>query len=65
MRCKNKVDGNVCNGPVKPNITFFGEALPKEFFDAVDKIEDPDKEDNDGHPLVDFTSGMKDELDKI
>jgi NAD-dependent SIR2 family protein deacetylase len=25
-----------CKGPVKPNIVFFGEQLPKEFFKAID-----------------------------
>ena len=28
-----------CKGPVKPDITFFGEALPKAFFEAWDKIQ--------------------------
>jgi len=36
MRC-GKVG---CNGPVKPDITFFGEGLPPSFFEAWDKIED-------------------------
>mgnify|MGYP000846253412 CR=1 FL=1 len=67
MRCKEKVDGKVCDGPIKPNITFFGEGLPKEFFDAVEKIEDPDEEleKDSREPLIDFTKGMKDDLDKI
>jgi NAD-dependent SIR2 family protein deacetylase len=25
-----------CKGPVKPNIVFFGEQLPKEFFKAIE-----------------------------
>ena len=29
-----------CKGPVKPDITFFGEALPKYFQESLDKIED-------------------------
>ena len=34
LRCGK--DG--CNGPVKPDITFFGEKLPSEFFEAWGKI---------------------------
>ena len=31
--------GKSCNGPVKPNITFFGEKLPRPFVDALINIE--------------------------
>ena len=30
--------GEVCNGPVKPNITFFGESLPEKMYRGWDKI---------------------------
>ena len=33
-RCDNKS----CNGPVKPNIIFFGENLPKEFFTGLYQV---------------------------
>ena len=32
LKCSNED----CKGPVKPNIVFFGEQLPKEFFKAID-----------------------------
>ena len=28
-----------CGGPVKPEITFFGESLPKKFMDVFEKID--------------------------
>ena len=31
-----------CKGPIKPNITFFGEALPEEFYEACEQCEDAD-----------------------
>ena len=31
MRCKNKEGGEICDGPIKPDITFFGESLPQKF----------------------------------
>ena len=34
-----------CKGPIKPDITFFGESLPRSFFDALDRVEDIPKED--------------------
>lgn len=44
MRCTK--DG--CKGPVKPDITFFGEGLPPSFFEAWDKMQDkPMKEDDE------------------
>ena len=33
MRCPGR-----CGGPVKPEIVFFGEGLPKKFFEAWKKI---------------------------
>jgi NAD-dependent histone deacetylase SIR2 len=30
LRCSKET----CNGPIKPDITFFGEGLPKNFFEA-------------------------------
>jgi NAD-dependent histone deacetylase SIR2 len=33
-----KTFDGVCDGPVKPNIVFFGESLPKEFHEAWQKI---------------------------
>ena len=30
----------VCKGPVKPNIVFFGEAMPNRFFEGRDKLRD-------------------------
>ena len=39
MKCDAKnLEGVVCDGPVKPKITFFGESLPKEFQDGIIKI---------------------------
>lgn len=31
-----------CEGPVKPNITFFGEALPQEFCEEMGKVNNAD-----------------------
>ena len=33
---------SICNGLVKPKIVFFGEQLPREFFDNIDLVEDAD-----------------------
>jgi NAD-dependent histone deacetylase SIR2 len=30
------------NYPVKPNVIFFGESLPKEFFDKLNAVKDCD-----------------------
>lgn len=30
----------ICNGPIKPQITFFGESLPKTLYKAWEKIKD-------------------------
>lgn len=46
MRCQLKAkggeegneDAEICNGPVKPNITFFGEPLPKKYEWGCDRI---------------------------
>ena len=44
-----------CNGPVKPDITFFGESLPESFFEAWDKMtdvpidNDENKEENENN----------------
>ena len=65
MYCKQIIDNSPCSGPIKPNITFFGEGLPKEFFKAWDKIEDIDEKDEDDDVLEDFTKGMKDEIAEI
>lgn len=35
------VDSN-CNGLVKPKIVFFGEQLPREFFDNIDLVQNAD-----------------------
>jgi len=31
MRCVKKNGDKVCDGPIKPDITFFGESLPEKF----------------------------------
>ena len=31
-----------CNGPCKPNIVFFGESLPEEFFNKIEECKDID-----------------------
>jgi NAD-dependent SIR2 family protein deacetylase len=46
MYCKK--DG--CKGPVKPDITFFGEGLPPSFFEAWDKIKDVPMDEDDEDP---------------
>ena len=40
MRCQKKQEssGEVCNGPIKPEITFFGESLPPHFFEGIKYI---------------------------
>ena len=41
MYCKqklNQVNSDECGGPIKPNITFFGEDLPEEFEEAATDI---------------------------
>lgn len=35
MRCE-------CGGPIKPDITFFGEGLPKDFFTSLELCKDVD-----------------------
>jgi len=35
---RKKTNKGKCNGPIKPNITFFGEPLPGDFYDAWYKI---------------------------
>ena len=47
-RCENKL----CQGPVKPEITFFGEFLPPKFYDALDKIADEDNKEDGGCDLM-------------
>eukprot|EP00347_Sterkiella_histriomuscorum_P016809 403351771 len=37
-----RCSGPECNGPVKPNIVLFGEAMPKDFFKKYQKIQDCD-----------------------
>lgn len=39
MYCTKK-DG--CKGPVKPEITFFGESLPEKFMEAMEDLKDAD-----------------------
>lgn len=39
MRCSE------CQGPVKPDITFFGEQLPSSFFEAWEKMDDNESSD--------------------
>jgi NAD-dependent SIR2 family protein deacetylase len=31
MRCVKKNGDQICDGPIKPDITFFGESLPDKF----------------------------------
>ena len=38
MRCKLEEEKTICNGPVKPKITFFGEKLPEKFMWGWDRI---------------------------
>ena len=41
MYCENmKPIGGKCGGPIKPDITFFGEGLPDKFMDL---LQDDDK----------------------
>ena len=35
LRCKRKLDHGTCGGLLKPNITFFGEKLPKKIDSAI------------------------------
>ena len=65
MYCKRFLQDSPCNGPIKPNITFLGEALTKDFFTAWDKIEDLDIEEDIKEPLLNFTKGMLDELNAM
>lgn len=39
----HQVNHDVCGGFIKPNITFFGEALPKRFFEAWEVIKNVPK----------------------
>jgi NAD+-dependent protein deacetylase sirtuin 2 len=38
MRCGLRVEDQICDGPVKPEITFFGEKLPDRFWYGWDRI---------------------------
>jgi len=38
MYCKKKG----CEGPIKPEITFFGENLPEKFTDVMEKLDKTD-----------------------
>ena len=38
LYCKDKD----CGGPIKPNITFFGEELPAEFYSAQKEVQSAD-----------------------
>lgn len=38
MRCQLKEAEEICNGPVKPEIVFFGEPLPEKFHWGCDRI---------------------------
>lgn len=38
MRCGQVIDGEPCQGPIKPKITFFGEKLPQSFVDVLMNI---------------------------
>ena len=31
-----------CQGPIKPNITFFGEKLPEDFIEAFNEVKNAD-----------------------
>ena len=67
MYCKEFLEDSPCKGPIKPNITFFGEGLPKEFFAAWDKIEDLelDADEDEKEPFANFTKGMLEEIEAI
>ena len=39
MYCTKK---EKCEGPIKPEITFFGESLPVKFMTAMEDLEDAD-----------------------
>ena len=54
-----------CSGPVKPNITFFGEDLPKDFFDAVDRIKDPLEYEENTKIFSSMGDSMKAELEAL
>ena len=34
-----KIETRLCNGPIKPDIVFFGESLPKTFWDFCSDLE--------------------------
>lgn len=52
MRCQQQSEegGAVCNGPVKPEITFFEEALPQSFRDGIREIKNGTKEEQEQNP---------------
>ena len=58
MRCQEKVDDDqICNGPVKPEITFFGEPLPKKYFWGCDRMRNRDVWDEKVPPAPLFEDG--------
>lgn len=72
MKCVKKVGELTCGGFIKPNITFFGEALPKAFFKAWEKIEDIDEEEEKSDDvkavkdaMTGMVDGMRNELNEI
>ena len=44
LRCSEIDEKEACGGPIKPNITFFGESLPVEFFNSWDTIQSEEPE---------------------
>ena len=45
LYCKNEVNSAVCNGPIKPDIKFYGQTVGNNFVEAWEKIEDPTIDD--------------------
>ena len=70
LYCKEKIDYNstkiTCNGPIKPDIKFFGETVGNTFVEAWEKIEDPTIDDAtiDGtkDALMSMTNSMEQKL---
>lgn len=54
MYCEEIVFGTICNGPIKPKITFSGEDVPQPFLEALEKILDVNIEQNSLAMLTDL-----------
>lgn len=73
MRCDKKNEDQVCNGPIKPDITFFGESLPEKFgkiWENLQKTKDCDLLIIIGtalavSPFNNFVSAISDDVPKV